>query len=653
MDWYCALTEHLLDSNKIIVGDKSFEEVLARLEETVITLYEELLRYQIKSVCYYRSRSLAILRGLVYWDDWDGDLKCVTDAETAVESMSVQYHREYKKSFLCQLVESDKEKKTLLDTIHKDLRDFMTQQKKERMDDQDAECLRDLFVIDPQDDMDLIQNKQKEELFDGAHKWILDTNEYAAFTNWSIDEPVQPHSRLLWIKGPAGTGKTMLLIGIIRQLSGQYAVLSPNVSHFFCQGTTDKAHKNATDILKSLLWMLLIQQPHLISYLRTEHRQKGNSIFSDARAFVAISRVFKCILSDPRLSATYFIVDALDECDQGLEDLLKLISTSLELNNKVKWLVSSRPDVNVLARLEDLDVRNLDTVGNLMELDAQSLEGPVDVYINYKLSTLKKKVGYDEIALTKVSNLIRQQANNTFLWVALVFKELDSVEGWDAVKIVEQIPSGLSELYDHMMTRIEQGKHNEQRCKNVLVATFLAYRPLSVAELTILAGLSPEMTQTIIGKCGSFLTIMGETVSLIHKSAKDYLDAIYTSKLEKGGVVQGHTDISRRSIDAISKLPKNIYATHPGSGLEDITVPSPDPLEGLQYCCVYWIRHLQMSDAKLSDYDQVYLFLRKHLLHWLEALIWMEKISEGILAILSLEAQISVSIFYDILVDFA
>jgi len=112
--------------------------------------------------------------------------------------------------------------------------------------------------MDPQDDMDLVQNEQKEKLFNGAHKWILDTNEYAAFTKWSIDEPVQPPSRLLWIKGPAGTGKTMLLIGIIRQLSGQYAVLSPNVSHFFCQGTTNKVHKNATDILRSLVWMLLI-----------------------------------------------------------------------------------------------------------------------------------------------------------------------------------------------------------------------------------------------------------------------------------------------------------------------------------------------------------------------------------------------------------
>jgi hypothetical protein len=94
-----------------------------------------------------------------------------------------------------------------------------------------------------------------------------------------------------------------------------------------------------------------------------------------------VSRAFICILNNPCLLATYFIVNALNKCDQGLVDLLELISISLELTDRVKWLVSSCPEVNVLARLKDLDAKNLDTIGNLMELDARSLEGPVNIYI--------------------------------------------------------------------------------------------------------------------------------------------------------------------------------------------------------------------------------------------------------------------------------
>jgi len=67
----------------------------------------------------------------------------------------------------------------------------------------------------------------------------------------------------------------------------------------------------------------------------------------------------------------------------------------------------------------------------------------------------------------------------------------------------------------------------------------------------------------------------------------------------------------------------------------------------LQYACLYWVQHLQKSGTQL--YNQVHHFLQDHLLHWLEALGWMKKTSEGILAILSLETLILVSHVYDIL----
>src|ERR1700734_3247308 len=71
------------------------------------------------------------------------------------------------------------------------------------------------------------------------------------------------------------------------------------------------------------------------------------------------------------------------------------------------------------------------------------------------------------------------------------------------------------------------------------------------------------------------------------------------------------------------------------------------PLE-VRYACLYWIQHLQKSDAQLCNNDKVHQFLEVHLLHWLEALGWMGKTSEGILAIFSLEAQIPVSLLYSI-----
>ena len=65
----------------------------------------------------------------------------------------------------------------------------------------------------------------------------------------------------------------------------------------------------------------------------------------------------------------------------------------------------------------------------------------------------------------------------------------------------------------------------------------------------------------------------------------------------------------------------------------------------VQYACLYWVQHLQKSGSRLHNDDQIHQFLQMYLLHWLEALGWMQKISEGIKAIISLEFLALVSRF--------
>jgi len=636
MDWYCTLSEHLLKKDRV---DDSLGSILPQLKARIIALYKALLLYQMKSVCsYYRHQGLVFLRSLANWDDWDADMKAVTDAEENLLNDWDKYDKLKAESLRSELVQLAEGINGLLMDIRQDIREFIDQQKKMRGDDEDAKCLQDLYVVDPQDDMEKIENK-KDALLDGAYKWILNSKEYAAFTNWSNDASGQSSCQLMWVKGHAGTGKTMLLIGIIRELSTQPAKLAPNVSHFFCQGT-DSALNSATATLRSLVWLLLVQQPHLVSHLRSKHRNAG-SLFKDDNAFIALSNAFKSMLKDPDLYPVYFIIDALDECEQGLADLIKLISASLTLTNKVKWLVSSRPSV---------ELKTPDTAGSLVELDAQRLEDPVNAYINHKLSILKTREGYDNHILAEVAEEVRQRAKNTFLWVALALKELDKedknlnpVHGMYAPSIIRKMPSGLSELYDHMMIRIEEGMEKDpQYCKTVLVSTVLAYRPLTLSELAVLADLPVGMhSRTIVKKCGSFLTIKDETVYLIHQSAKDYLDENYTSRLQPAGVAQGHVDIGRRSIKAISSvLKQNIYNLDFGFRPMDITPPEPDPLAKIRYSCVFWADHLCFENGEspackqeLTDDGRVFEFLKERFLCWLESLSLLGNLSDGVQSI--------------------
>ncbi|KAG4428016.1 hypothetical protein IFR05_016502 [Cadophora sp. M221] len=61
----------------------------------------------------------------------------------------------------------------------------------------------------------------------------------------------------------------------------------------------------------------------------------------------------------------------------------------------------------------------------------------------------------------------------------------------------------------------------------------------------------------------------------------------------------------------------------------------------VQYACLYWVQHLQKSDSQINGNEETHQFLQAHLLHWLEALGWIGKTSEGIQAILALEAHFS------------
>jgi hypothetical protein len=638
MEWYCALTRHLLNKNNTADGREPSEPIPNLLEGKVVEFYKTILLYQMKSICsYYRNQGLVFLRGLVDLDKWDDDVQSVKDAEDTLLKDWKNYNKVKAEELSTERVELAKEMGRLLGDIHQDLREFFDQQQKIQVHGENKECLRDLRVVNPQDDMKRIED-EKEELFDDAYKWILEDDRYAAFTNW--DESNLPTCRLLWVKGHAGTGKTMHLIGIIRQLSKQ---LAPTLSYFFCQGQgkTDPPLNNATATLRSLIWMLLIQQPHLISHLQTDYGSSGGALFTDSNALIALSRLFMIMLEDA--GSVYFIVDALDECDQGLENFVKLISNSLTLSDKVRWLVSSRPEIGVLSKLKDPDI------SRVVDLNAQGLADPVNAYINHKLSTLEQRDGYDQGTLRAVSDEIRSRAENIFLWVALVFKVLDEddgnlgpVHGSYALEIVKEIPPGLSDMYGHMMTRIEKRiRRDPQYCKNVLVAAALTYRPLSFSELAVLAGLRPKSEpepQTIVQKCGSFLTTNEERVSVIHQSAKDYLDTNH-SRLQPGGVAQGHADITRRSINAMSTLKSDIYDLRQyGIESKDLTPPEEDPLAPIRYSCVFWLDHLRNAikanpENSKELCDLGFGFLKEHFLHWLESLSLLCRLSDGIMSL--------------------
>jgi hypothetical protein len=198
---------------------------------------------------------------------------------------------------------------------------------------EDKACLRDLLVTDPEAERRRIE-ATKGGLLDASFRWV---SENAEFQKWHSSS----QSQLLWIKGDPGKGKTMLMIRIINNLLLQVqSQPSRLIAYFLCQAT-DPRLNNATSILRSVVYMLVQQQPHLISCLWKRYDINPN-LFESANAFYSLSAVFENMIHDSTQATIYLLVDALDECETGLSDLLRLITrTKFITAAVVKWIVSS------------------------------------------------------------------------------------------------------------------------------------------------------------------------------------------------------------------------------------------------------------------------------------------------------------------------
>ncbi|PIG80477.1 hypothetical protein AARAC_001624 [Aspergillus arachidicola] len=638
MNWYCSLTDHILNEEKVQPGDRSYQSVLDELEGRVVVLYKALLKFQMKSACSYnKNQAKVFLKNMINLDDWAGEREAVEAAEKAVEDDTKTFIDIESRDRLNDLVHQGQDLRDTLGDFHQTVKDYFAAQRNMERSKEERECLGQLSVVNPEDLKDGIEGRN-DILLPATYEWIFETPEYKSFVNWSNPDAC----RVLWLNGPAGTGKSMLMIGILNELAKQPSNMVPSLSYFFFEAGRDH-QKTPADAIRSLVWMLAIQQPQLVHYILDASQNSGSGYFNGADIYWALEKILIKMLNDDSLSPVYLGLDALDECDEGgpgVGTIQELIAKTLKQSKKVKWILSSRPEVNMLKRL-----KNDLPPSSIADMAIQSRPDAIKVYIKYKLSQLETRLDYGQTKLNEVSTEIFQRSQNTFLWVSLVFKDIleNSVSEFDVLPHIKETPSDLDKLYDRFMAKIKK-KHPTERtyCIEVIAACCLANRPLSIPELSVLAGLPDDhSTNTIVPRCGSFLTVNDGVILMTHNSARQYLDRYFESHTE-GGIGQRHLDLAKRSIDAMSKtLKRNIYDVNPGSDITDIHVPENDPLVSIRYSCEYWPTHLLNSERyrqRNGDASQLFVsFIQDHLLHWLESLSLIDRLPRAIPALASLE----------------
>ncbi|KAM5349003.1 hypothetical protein ACJ41O_008826 [Fusarium nematophilum] len=419
-----------------------------------------------------------------------------------------------------------------------------------------------------------------------SYRWILENRE---FVQWRRDLS----GRLLWIRGDPGKGKTMLLCGIIDELTRKSD--SGPLAFFFCQETESRLN-SATAVLRGLIYMLVKQREPLMKHLLQRYKDAKKHLFEDSNACVALGRILTAMLEDPSSKGTVLVIDALDECVTDLPQLLELI---VELSDSaVKLVVSSRNWLEV----EELEAAP-QKVALRLELNARAISDAVDIFIEHRVQKLPQFSAGDDNLKDTVLRHLSANANGTFLWVAIVCKAVHDhrLSKYQVVDKVKEFPQGFMPLYQRMMEYILSSP-NAQLCRQILATVAIVYRTVTLQELVYLVPElrpfeeDPDEIKRMVKECGSFLNVRQDVVYFVHQSAKDFLLSS-SDFMPASSVGRHHYALFTTALDVLHEtLERDIYNLgSPGFLLKDIDPPKPDPLGSIVYCYVNWVRHLQDS----------------------------------------------------------
>ena len=374
------------------------------------------------------------------------------------------------------------------------------------------------------------------------------------------------------------------------------------------------------------------------------------------------------------------VIDALDECE-GERDVRLILQLLASANTHIptiqlRILVTSRPDTPIRHGFrENPGIWHRDLVLN--EVPREVVDHDIAIYFSEELKDISRQLD------RHIIGRLVDKACGLFIWAATACRFIKNGKHYaiHAPKRLSIVLEGGANQrnpekeLDQIYTKILSESVGETQEKNdnyevgeddfifelfrrVVGSIVILFEPLSNNALGSLLGTSASGIQQadieeILSHLLSVLKVpasSAEPIRLLHPSFRDFL--LSEKRCQETQLQVDEKPAHRTLVDHClgvmsNSLRRDICGLQrPGSLLSDVTRSQVEQFirPELQYACLYWIQHLQKSDIPLHDEEQVHQFLRKHLLHWLEALAWLERTSEAILALISSEGQIGVSV---------
>ncbi|RYP25105.1 hypothetical protein DL766_007134 [Monosporascus sp. MC13-8B] len=286
----------------------------------------------------------------------------------------------------------------------------------------------------------------------GTGQWLLET---PAFRSWRDGEG----PNLLWLSGFAGSGKTILVSNAVRNLTvwAGEEKSRPQVACFFCDFRSAKSQDVAV-IMGNIVSQLIVQSgsiPALVEEAFQTSTVAGTYRSPEIPFLVDVLELLTC------QSRALVLIDGVDEVDER-RDLLSFLQQSCRPQSNVRILVSSREEQDLRESLVDVhNIRIEERISQVNDDISRYLNGRLQ--FDPSLQWLKPHIK-DDIRVS-----VEQHACGILRTVKSIRRSL------------KELPSGLEETYDRILSRVPKADHDTVR--RILLWVSFATVPLTVEEL--------------------------------------------------------------------------------------------------------------------------------------------------------------------------
>lgn len=346
----------------------------------------------------------------------------------------------------------------------------------------------------------------------GTCEWFLKQEKYLSW------DTALPHSEqsFLWLTAIPGAGKSTLAAFV----TSHHLDIGHKETFYFFFDSTNGYTANTLNAGKCLLYQLYM---HARENGESSHfeLQKGmeSSGGSQAKSFKAVWEIALKYVG--RLTNPVFIIDALDENiepDSFLNALLGLVQKTM-----ARVLLTSRP--SVVPSAKDLEV-------TFMEFGSDQRDD-IETYIQRR--TTEGLTSLPQIRSTVVETLVKNNGG-MFLWVRLVFEELESTHSLAAMELaLKSLPTDLEGVYAKILRKLDNALKQSQRkfCHKILIWLCCARRSLTIKELfeAMKADYANQgflytretFLEAIRAACGPLVIPRMDSIHLVHFSLKEFL----------------------------------------------------------------------------------------------------------------------------------